>query len=63
MQNRLRGSTPRSIGWAITDAPANSRLTPSASFAQASHRIGLTSEAEVDADMCGLIAIAYTQNG
>lgn len=51
------------LGLRFTDAPANSRLIPSANFAQASHRVALSALGEVDAELRELIAIAYDQNG
>ncbi len=51
------------LGLRFTDAPTSARLIPSANFAQASHRVGLSSAAEVDEEVRRLIAIAYAQNG
>lgn len=50
------------LGLRFTDAPAGSRLTPSVNFAQASHRVALSTPGEVDAEVGEFIAIAYAQN-
>ncbi|KQV06234.1 hypothetical protein ASC63_01795 [Leifsonia sp. Root112D2] len=61
----IADAAARSAGWLLrfTDAPTGSRLIPSTNFAQASHRVALSTPEEVDTELRKFIAIAYAQNG
>jgi hypothetical protein len=52
------------LGLRFTDPPPTSpRLVPAKGLAQATHKIALRSVAEVDAEVLGLLRMAYEQNG
>jgi hypothetical protein len=51
------------MGLRFTDPPPSPRLTLAKGFAQATHKVAITSPDEVDDELVGLLRTAYDQNG
>jgi len=51
------------LGLRFTDPPAYGRLQPSSGPGQATHKIALSSVADVDDEVLHLVRLAYDQNG
>jgi hypothetical protein len=51
------------LGLRFVDPPASRRLQPATAPGQATHKVALTSVADVDDELCALLRAAYDQNG
>lgn len=51
------------VGLRYTDAPASGLLTPANAPGQATHKLSITSESEIDDEVLRLLRAAYEQNG
>jgi predicted transport protein len=51
------------VGLRFTAAPSSPRLQPATAPGQATHKVSLTSVAEVDGELAALLRTAYEQNG
>jgi hypothetical protein len=50
------------VGVRFTDPPESARLQPGGGPGQATHKVSLRSVPEVDAEVEGLLRVAYEQN-
>ena len=50
------------LGLRFTDPPDSARLQPGGGPGQATHKVSLRDADEVDAEVVGLVRVAYEQN-